>query len=151
MDKRLKMLNINLPDGWEDISEDNPQGPPTFIDTTFGDSGVLQISTAEFLSGKIPNPSLTDLVDLSKNIGLKNEFGELQNEESGNCAYGTFGCAQFSSLKFPHISIWHISEGENFIFATFICSTVPTQKQVNDVKNILISIKRKSFLASLFA
>jgi hypothetical protein len=150
MDKRLKKLNIKLPHSWEDISADNPQGPPTFIDKAFGDIGVLQISTAEFLSGKIPNPSLMDLIDLSRNIGLKNEFGDLQNEESGNCSYGIFGCVQFSSPRFPHSSIWHISDGENFIFATFICSKVPDQKQINDVKNILTSIKRNSLFVSLF-
>jgi hypothetical protein len=109
----------------------------------------LQISAAEFLSGKIPNPSLTDLINLSKNIGLKNDFGDLQNEESGNCSYGIFGNVKFSSLRFPHISIWHISDGKNFIFATFICSKVPNQRQVKNVKYILTSIKRKSFLESL--
>jgi len=150
MDKRLKKLNIKLPDGWEDISADNPNGPPTFIDVIIDDSGVLQISTAEYLSGKLPKPSLADLVDLSKNIGLKNEFGDLQNEISGECSYGIFGSAQFSNPQFPHASIWHISDGKNFIFATFICSKVPDQKQVNDVKNILTSIKRKSILISLF-
>ncbi|WDF76224.1 hypothetical protein ACFGVS_27810 [Mucilaginibacter sp. AW1-7] len=43
MDKRLKNLEIKLPDNWNDISEDNPNGPPTFIDDTIDNSGVLQI------------------------------------------------------------------------------------------------------------
>jgi hypothetical protein len=150
MDKRLKELSINLPNGWGNISADNPNGPPAFIDNTIDDPGVLQISTAEYLSGAVPNPSLTDLVYLSKNLGLKNNFGTLQSEVSGNCTYGIFGCVQFSSPEFPHISIWHLSDGKNFIFATFICSTHPAQKQVNDVKAILSSIKKKSFWASLF-
>jgi len=140
----MKKLNIKLPNGWRDISADNPNGPPTLLIKLLGDSRVLQISTAEFLSGKIPNPSLADLVGLSKNIGLKNKFGDLQSEESGNCSYGIFGCVQFSSNEFPHSSIWHLSDGKNFIFATFICSKAPDQRQVNDVKTILTSIKRKS-------
>jgi|GEM_PF-1563556 len=142
MDKRLKNLEIRLPDNWNDISEDNPNGPPTFIDDTIDNSGVLQISTAEFLSGKIPNPGLSDLSELSKNMGVKNNFGELQNEISGKCDYGIFGYAQFSNPQFPYASIWHISDGQNFIFATFICSIAPDQKHVDDVFNILISIKR---------
>lgn len=150
MDQRLKKLNIKLPIYWVDISPDNPDGPPTFIDNTLDDPGVLQISTVEYVSGEIPNPSLTDLVYFSKNMGLKNNFGALQHEVSGNCSYGIFGCAQFSSSDFPHISVWHISDGKNFIIATFICSTYPAQKQVNDVKAVLTSIKRKSFLALLF-
>ncbi len=150
MDKRLRSLEIKLPDSWKDISADNPNGPPTFIDDTIDDSGVLQISTAEFLSGRIPNPSLSDLIELSKNIGLKNEFGALQNEMSGKCDYGIFGYAQFSNPQFPYTSIWHVSDGRNFIFATFICSTVPNQQHIDHVKDILTSIKRKSWLTSLF-
>ncbi len=150
MDKRLKSLEIKLPDNWEDISADNPNGPPTFIDDTIDNSGVLQISTAEFLSGKMPNPGVADLIELSKNIGLKNEFGDLQNEISGKCDYGMFGYAQFSNSRFPYTSIWHITDGQNFIFATFICSTVPNQEHIDDVKDILTSIKRKSWLTSLF-
>jgi len=150
MDKRLKNLSLKLPDGWKDVSEDNPNGPPTFINDTIDNSGILQISTAEFLSGRIPNPSLSDLIDLSKNVGLKNGFGDLQNEVSGHCDYGTFGYAQFSNSESPYTSIWHISDGQNFIFATFICSIAPSQKHIDDVENILTSIKRKSWLVSLF-
>jgi hypothetical protein len=150
MDKRLKNLSIKLPNNWKDVSADNPNGPPTFINNTIDISGVLQISTAEFLSGKIPNPDLSDLIDLSRNIGLKNGFGDLQNEVSGNCIYGTFGYVEFSNPRFPYTSIWHISDGENFIFATFICSIVPNREHVEDVKNILTSIRRRSLLGSLF-
>ncbi len=150
MDKRLKNLEITLPNNWEDISEDNPNGPPTFIHNGIDNSGVLQISTAEFLTGKVPNPSLNDLVDLSKNIGIKNDFGDLQNVKSGNCDYGIYGSAQFSNCQFPLCSIWHISDGQNFIFATFICSTAPNKEHVDEVINILTSIKRKSWLKSLW-
>jgi len=148
MDKRLKNLNIKLPYDWQDISADNPNGPPTFTNMAIADSGVLQISLAEYLSGKFPNPRLSDLVDLSKNIGLKNEFGDLQSEASGNCAYGLFGSAQFSNHNFPHISIWHLSDGKNFVFATLICTKAPDQKQLNEVNDILMSMKRKPFLMS---
>jgi hypothetical protein len=150
MDKRLKSLEIKLPDNWKDISADNPNGPPTFIDDTVGNSGILQISTAEFLSGKIPNPDASDLIELSKNIGLKNGFGDIKDEKSGNCSYGIFGYVHFSNSRFPYTSIWHISDGQNFIFATFLCSTMPDQKHIDDVINILTSVKRKSWLMSLF-
>lgn len=150
MDKRLKSLNITLPDNWKDISVDNPNGPPTFIDETIENSGVLQISVVEFLSGTIPNPIPSDLIELSKNTGLKKSAGNLQHEESGKCNYGIYGYAQYSNPQFPYAAIWHISDGRNFIFATFICSTEPSKKHINDVFNILTLIKRKSWMASLF-
>lgn len=149
MDKRLKKLEITLPDNWKDVSEDNPGGPPTFIDDTLDVSGVLQISTAEFLSGKMPNPNESDLIELSKNIGVENDFGDIQTEVSGKCAYGILGLVQFSSHQFPYSSIWHISDGQNFIFATFICPMVPPQSHLDEVANILTSIKRKPWLSSL--
>ncbi|WP_090653016.1 hypothetical protein [Mucilaginibacter sp. OK283] len=75
-------------------------------------------------------------------MGVKNDFGELQNEISGKCGYGIFGYAQFSNPQFPYASIGHISDGQNFIFATFICSIAPDRRHVDDVVNILISIKK---------
>jgi hypothetical protein len=150
VDKRLSKLSIKFPEGWKNISIENPDGPPTFVNEKVEESGVLQISTAEYLAGKIPNPSLADLVDLSKKVGLKNEFGSLENEESGKCDYGTFGTAQFSGPDFPHSSIWHLSDGKNFVFATFICTNFPDQQLIDEVKGILISIKKNSFFRSLF-
>ncbi|HEY4061265.1 MAG TPA: hypothetical protein VGM30_05170 [Puia sp.] len=150
MDKRLSKLRIRFPEGWKDISIENPDGPPTFVKENVEESGILQISTAEYLTGKIPNPSLADLIDLSKNVGLKNEFGSLESEESGKCDYGTFGTAQFSRPDFPLISVWHLSDGKSFVFATFICTNFPDQKQIDEVKGVLISIKNNSFFRSLF-
>lgn len=150
MDQRLNKLHINFPEGWIDVSEENPDGPPTFINENIDDSGVLKISTAEYVSGEIPNPSPADLVDLSKGVGFENEFGKLESEESGSCGYGIFGYAQFSRPDFRYISVWHLSDGKNFIFATFICGNVPEQEHINEVRGILTSIKRNSFFRSLF-
>jgi len=150
MGKLLNKLRIKFPKGWKDISAENPEGPPTFLNVLIENSGVLQISTADFLAGSSPNPSLADLVDLSRTVGLKNEFGSPQNEDSGNCEFGTFGCVQFSGSEFPHISVWHLSDGKNFVFATFICTELPDREHINEVKSIVISIKRKSFFESLF-
>jgi hypothetical protein len=150
MDKRLNKLNISFPDGWKDISNENPDGPPTFINENINETGVLQISTTDFIGGKLPNPNLADLIELSKKAGIKNEFGELEYEESGNCEYGIYGYAQFSRTDFPYISIWHLSDGKNFIFSTFICGSFPEQDHIDEVKGILKSIKRKTFLGSLF-
>ena len=105
MDARLKNLKIVFPNGWADISAENVDGPPTFINGRLNDPGVLQISTAEYVSGELPNPNYDDLITLSINIGLRNEFGEIIRKESGNCRYGKFGVVEFSGTDFPHISV----------------------------------------------
>ena len=150
MDKRLNKIRIGFSKGWKDISKENPNGPPTFINYEIEDSGVLQISTAEFIGGQKPNPNFSDLINLSKNIGLKNEFGIVRHEESGNCGYGKYGFVEFSRSDFPYIAVWHLSDGKNFIIATFICATQPNPKQIGDVRNILTSIRKSSFFGSFF-
>jgi len=150
MDKRLNKIQIGFSKGWKDISKENPDGPPTFINYEIEDSGVLQISIAEYISGQEPNPNFSDLIYLSKNIGLKNEFGIARHEESGNCGYGKYGFVEFSRSDFPYTAVWHLSDGKNFIFATFICAAQPDPKQIGDVKDILTSIRKSSFFSSFF-
>ena len=143
MNKSLNKLKITFPDGWVDISNENPDGPPTFINEKLEEPGVLQISTADYISGEKPIAEYDDLVSLSENAGLRNEFGELITKESGDCKLGKYGCVQFSRPDFPFITVWHLTNGKDFIFSTFICSTMPDQKEVDEVKEILTSIKRK--------
>jgi hypothetical protein len=150
MNKRLSNLQIRFSKGWQDISEDNPLGPPTFINCKLEDFGVLQISMAEYMNGQVPNSDFSDLITLSKNIGIKNGFGIVRHEESGTCGYGKYGFVQFSKSEFPYIAVWHLSDGRSFIFATFICATQPDPRQIHDVKTILTSIKKRSILGSLF-
>ena len=41
-------LKLNLPKNWIDISDENPEGPPTFVRKEWNKNpGVLQISVAE--------------------------------------------------------------------------------------------------------
>ena|ERR1700761_2710810 len=150
MDKRLKKINIKFPKNWKDISVHFQDGPPTFVDVTVKRSGVIQISMVNTLSEKFPNPTLEELVNLSRKVGQRYELGEVQNKTSGKCRYGTFGSAQFSNAEFPHSSVWHISNGKDFILATFISPIDPPQKQLEEVNKILTTIKKRSPVMSLF-
>jgi len=145
MDSRLKKLKINFPNGWTDVSRENPDGPPTFIDARLNEPGVLQISFAEYVSGQRPNPNYADLIDLSGSTGLKNNFGKIIKKDSGNCKFGKYGTVEFSGTDFPFISVSHLSNGKDLVFSTYICSRNPHESEINDVKVILTSIKRRTF------
>jgi hypothetical protein len=147
MDNRLRKIKITFPSGWVDISNENPEGPPTFINGNLEEPGVLQISTADYLSGEKPFAEFEGLISLSENAGLRNEFGEVIIKESGDCKFGKYGFVQFSRPDFPFITVWHLTNGKDFIFSTFICSNLPEQKDVDEVKTILKSIKRKGFFS----
>ena len=108
--------------------------------------GVLQISIAEYVKGEKPNPNNEDLMAMSENIGVKNKFGEIINRYSGSCKFGKYGMVEFSSFNFPYISVWHLSNGKDFVFSTFICSKTPENSEINEVKEILLTMKKKSLI-----
>lgn len=132
-----------LPDGWEDISKDNPDGPSTFIDGRLDEPGVLQISTANYVSGEKPNAEYQALVELSENVGVNNNFGRVATRVFGNCKIGKYGKVEFSSEKFPYISVWHLSNGKDFVFSTFICSKKPEPSEIHDIEEMLLTMKKK--------
>lgn len=138
-----KKIKIRLPNNWEDISNRNGNGPPTFIIGNKNEPGVLQISFVEYTGGVKPNPDFNDLLILSENIGQKNEFGQVTGKSSGPCKFGKYGTVEFTGTDFPYISVWHLSNGKDFVFATFICSQNPTAAELTDVKTIITNIKRK--------
>ena len=146
MDIRLKKFKIDFPNGWTDVSGENPDGPPTFVDSRLDEPGVLQISIVEYILGQKPNPNHDDLIDLSENVGSRNNFGEVIKKESGNCNFGRYGTVEFAGTDFPYISVSHLSNGKDFVFSTFICCRSPDISEINDVKSILTSIKRRTFL-----
>ena len=149
MDDRLKKFKIDFPSNWFDISDENPDGPPTYIDGDLDEPGVLQISFAEYLNGVKPTATDYDLIELSESIGLKNNFGKVQDRQSGNCRFGKYGLVQFSGSDFPYISVWHLTNGWDFIFVTFICSKYPEQKEINEVEGIVASIRKRRFTRDL--
>jgi len=142
VNRKLNKLAVGLPKHWIDVSDENADGPPTFINELYEEPGVLQISFLEYVKGEKPDSKYQDLIELSKNIGEKNEFGVVQNVASGDCDFGKYGFAQFSSLKFPYISVWHLTDGRDFILSTFICSKIPEKNEVSEVELILTSLKK---------
>ena len=143
----LKKIKIPFPNNWIDVSNENPNGAPTFIKENIEEPGVLQITYTEYISGEIPNPSYADLINLSKSIGNKNEeFGNCINENYQECNFGKFGYVEFNSTVFPFSSIWNISDSKSFIFATYICSTIQSDKEIIEVYNILKGIRHEIWI-----
>jgi hypothetical protein len=105
--RMTKRLQITLPRGWSDCSQDN-EGAPTYIRDSSDDPGALQVSWAEYTSGKVPEPSPDDLVQMSRELGQSQSFGELIESDRGACDFGRLGTAVFRSQE-QRIQIWHLS------------------------------------------
>jgi hypothetical protein len=148
MIKEFDNIRVTIPKSWEEL--DNPQGPYTLIKSNNDEPGVLQISVANYLSGALPNPSLETLVELSENIGNKNNFGDVLSKASGNCDFGSYGRVDFKSEEHPLIAVWHLSDKKNFVFATFICSKYPEEVEMKEAEKIIMTIRsKKSFLGKI--
>src|SRR5688572_30273383 len=61
-------LRVKLLPGWADYSDENPDGPPTFLRDTSASPGPLQVSCAWYESGAVPNPNDDDLIALAKGV-----------------------------------------------------------------------------------
>ena len=126
-----KRLQVRLLPNW--AQADNPDGPATFYRTDSDDSGALQFSLyAEYTGGKVPNPSPDDLVELAQGHGQRHNAGELVGTHRGACALGSFGAAVFRLAEYPHMQFWYLSNGRDFVLATYICTVEPEAAEVSE-------------------
>lgn len=139
----MARLKISLPQNWNDVSKENPKGPPTFCRASDG-CGALQISLqAEYKGGEIPNPKLEDLIEFANNIAQK--FGEVQvrGRASGTCALGTYGTVLVATPELAWAQVWVLSNSKDFVLATHICESEPSEDEVNEASGIVKHVTLK--------
>jgi hypothetical protein len=131
-----KRLQVRLLPNW--AQADNPDGPVTFYRCDSGDSGSLQVSLyAEYMGGKVPNPSPDDLIELAQDHGQRHNAGELVGTHSGACDLGSFGAVVFRSAECPRFQLWYLSNGRDFVLATHICTVEPEAAEVFEAQQIV--------------
>jgi len=128
-------FKISLPHGWSEL--DNPDGPVTFYRDLSESSGALQISTAEYNGGSLPDPTTEDLKRMSEEFGEKHECGQLVESSCGGCDFGRMGTAAFTSTEHPRTQIWFLSNGRDFILVTHICTTDADPIEVSEAQEIV--------------
>lgn len=133
MDKRLR---VRLLANWaQDVNSD---GPATFYRTDSDDSGALQVSLyAEYTGGKHPNPSLDDLIELAQGHGRRHDVGQVICTDSGACDLGSYGTVVFRSAEYPRIQFWYLSNGRDFVLATYVCTIEPAAAEVSEAQQIV--------------
>ena len=137
MKQRIKVL---LSDGWADISHENPSGPATFCRDADDASGALQVSHAEYKAGVVPNPSLEDLVSLATSAATNERGAALLHTASGHCRFGLWGTAVHRTDECAHFQAWHLSNGRDFIFATYISEVPPSEVELIQAHNIVMDL-----------
>src|SRR5213594_1601429 len=128
-------LQVKLPKGWTDYSEEN-EGGPTFIRDSSKDPGPLQVSWAEYQGGKVPNPSPANLEEMSRELGEQQGFGAMVESSNGECDFGRVGTAIFRSAE-QRIQVWHLSNGKDFITVTHIGPATPDPDEIREAHEIV--------------
>ena len=137
-----KILDVWLPDEWANISDQYPNGPVTMVWDDPLAVGVFQVSTAEYTGGAEPRPSEADLIKLAVGFGEQHQFGRLIDSFSGKCVMGAFGTAVFKRTESTptetpaYSQVWFLSNGLDFVFATFIGMQDPNAREVADAQRI---------------
>lgn len=137
-----KKLTIWLPDHWANVSHENPDGPLTMCWDDAAACGAFQLSTAEYKGGKEPRTSEPELVQFAVAFGERHGWGELISSCSGKCKMGSFGTAAFKPTEpippdDPAFSqVWFITNGWDFVLATFIAMQPPEQQELDDAHRI---------------
>jgi len=129
-------LKMRLPKRWVDYSNENPDGPPTYVRASSECPGPLQVSMMEYKSGVVPNPSEDDLRRMSIELGGQ-RFGELIESWSGECEWGRMGTAVFRSGEWPRTQMWHLSNGKDLVLVTHIFPCEPDLEEVREAQEIV--------------
>jgi hypothetical protein len=130
-------LRITLPPNWIDVSDQNPEGPPSYCRGDLGDPGVLQLSTAIYEGADSPNPSAHDLVELATDGAKSLGPGLLLETDSGTCALGTYGSATIQLDGGEWARVWHVSDGRNFVIATLVGRSNHATNEVAQAEQIV--------------
>src|SRR5262249_381520 len=101
--------------------------------------GALLVSVDK--SGKVPNPSTKDLIELAQAHGERHNVGKLVETLSGACDMGNYGSAVFRSTEYPRIQIWYLSNGRDFVLATYVCTAQPEAEEVAQAQQIVSMLR----------
>ena len=129
-------LSINLPPEWQDVSAEIPDGPATYVRGEDA-KGALQISVQSiYQSGPEPNPTRNDLIRLCEHVANLQE-AEITECYSGDCTMGSFGCVIAKSADLARLQIWTLSNGRDFVLATYLCDELPAAAESAEAETIV--------------
>jgi hypothetical protein len=129
-------LKIQLSSGWKRVG--NEVDPATFIREA--GSGTFQVSWALYSGEKKLNVTLESLKKMAEQFLEERIKGKMIMSASGKCRFGMFGTSVFSSSQYPRFQVWFVSDGRDHIMATHICSKLPEQSEIEEVRHIAESL-----------
>ena len=135
----MRIQTLPLP-GWSLVQDADSKSNVTLCQGDGQDAGVLQMSLALYQGGPVPNPTPQDLERQAKAYGEKLGYGLPAESTHGFCALGVFGKAVFHPTPQHHFSLWFLSNGRDFVLATFVCPQTLNSNQKAEAQAIVSGI-----------
>lgn len=134
------MPQLALHKDWDTIQ--NPSGPWTLMKKNRQDHNAIQISSMQNQERTRlnPKPDVEHVATvMAGKLGAKID-GNLRETSSGTSKFGRYGTAVFSGPKFPYCQIWALTDEIDFITATYICDAQPALQEIEDVREMVLSL-----------
>jgi hypothetical protein len=119
-----------------------PGGVWTLMKKVRQDNNALQISSMQNpeRTKLTPEPDVKQVAAImAADLAGKIE-GNVHEISSGTSKFGRYGTAVFSGPKFPYCQFWSLTNEIDFITATYICDIRPTPEEIEDVRQMVLSL-----------
>ena len=121
--------------GWEEA--DNPDGPFT-LSRPDHENGVIQVSAQLYTRGQRPGAGPDDVRDLARSAAERDGF-EVIDTISGRCPFGSYAVARCRSAQFARAQFWYLTNGDDFIFATYLAAAAD-EAELRQAETIIFNL-----------
>jgi hypothetical protein len=139
---RFAGMDITLPGGWVDVTDDLAEGSPCTLAKSEDGIGALQFSVARYQSG--PQP----LFDLEKLRDLLNDFAQRHALGAPTNVHGEQGETFVIRGDFrkgeEFIRVWYVTDGNDIAHVTYVASELQSpslQSELREADAIVQSIR----------
>lgn len=125
-------LTFELPHGWEEITQDLPQGAPPSL-ARQGGVGAIQLSFAKYRDGDRPNVTIAVLRELLDDFFCRNR---MPYDNVAECEQRMMSVRGASTSDSGFVLARYFSNGEDVALATYVCMEAPGSEMLEDLKGV---------------
>jgi len=123
-------LRFDLPDSWEDITDDLPDGSPPSLARPNG-AGVVQFSIGKYRGGEAPNVTTADLRNLLEEFCIDNG---MNCSEIMDCPEALPSVKAISAAEGGFIVARYFSNRKDVLLATYTCLDMSNSELAADLE-----------------
>ena len=132
-------FTIRCGDDWCDITDEVVVADRPWTLARRDGIGALQFSIATYKSGRIPNPTVQELLALLRDFASAYELGEpcdlVTEDEPLRIAAGSFRYGE------DFVRAWYVSDGYSYAKVTYTCIWGQQQAELADCESMLRTLR----------